>query len=302
MPRGTYSHFDSIPNGHASDHLTEGCLVLEGGGFRGLYTQGVIDTLMLLDLNFTCVIGVSAGAIAGAGYVSGQIGRAARLNIQYRHDSRYIGLRALMHSHSMLDVGFATEDRGIFEPFDEERFNDERRRFVAVATNCVTAEPTYFEKGACEDMALAIRASATMPYISPMVSIDGVPYLDGACSCRIPHQWALDQGYRKVVVVRTRDVAYRKELKDVGMARIMYRDYPMLVQSLAGASKRYNEQCEEIERLHGEGRLFRIAPSEPVFVDNLEGDVEKLGDLYWLGVYDCLENIGALRSYLGAER
>lgn len=298
MSSQTYSHFDSLPNDRASDRLTEGCLVLEGGGFRGLYSQGVLDTLMLLDVNFTCVIGVSAGAIAGTGYVSGQIGRAARLNIQYRHDDRYIGLRAFMHSRSMLDVGFATEDRGIFEPFDEERFNDTRRRFVAVATNCITAEPTYFEKGACSDIALAVRASATLPYISPMVDIDGVPYLDGACSCRIPYQWALDQGFKNVVVVRTRDVSYRKEIKDVTMAKVMYRDYPKLVESLAGASARYNAQCEEIERLHDEGRIFRIAPSEPVTVDGLEGDLEKLGDLYWLGVYDCFEQIDALRDYL----
>jgi predicted patatin/cPLA2 family phospholipase len=300
MGNGTYSQMDHIPTGQASDRLTEGCLVLEGGAFRGLYTQGVIDTLMLLDINLASVIGVSAGALAGMGYVSGQIGRAARINIGYRHDDRYIGLRAFLQSHSILDVGFLTEDRGILEPFDYERFNDPRRRFVAVATNCITAEPTYFERDTCADIALAVRASATMPYMSPMVMIDGVPYLDGACSCRIPYQWALDQGYEKVVVIRTRDAAYRKEVKDVPMAHLRYGAYPRLVESLEGASVRYNEQCEEIERLHAEGRIFRFAPSEPVSIDNIEDDVEKLGDLYWLGVYDCFQNVDALRAYLNA--
>jgi len=300
MSNRPYSHMDSLPDGQASDRLTEGCLVLEGGAFRGLYTQGVIDTLMLLDLNFTCTIGVSAGALAGMGYVSGQIGRAARINIGYRHDDRYIGKRALLNSHSILDVGFLTEDRGILEPFDKDRFNDPRRRFVAVATNCVTGEATYFEKDSCEDIALAVRASATMPYTSPMVTIDGTPYLDGACSCRIPYEWALEQGFEKIVVIRTREASYRKETKDVLMAKIMYRDYPELVHNLAVASERYNLQCAEIEHLHDTGRLFRIAPSEPTFVDNMEGDVEKLGDWYWIGVYDCLENASALKAYLEA--
>jgi len=87
----TYSGISKIPSGRASDKLTEGCLVLEGGAFRGLYTQGFLDALMLADINLSCVIGVSAGALGGANYVSGQIGRSARINLNYRADSRYIG-------------------------------------------------------------------------------------------------------------------------------------------------------------------------------------------------------------------
>ena len=298
MGHRPYSKFDSIPTGHASERLTEGCLVLEGGAFRGLYTQGIVDTLMLLDINFSCVVGVSAGALTGMGYVSGQVGRAARINIGYRHDSRYIGWRAFLNSRSMLDVGFLLEDRGILEPFDWERFNRPEQRFLAVATNCRTGAATFFEKGSCSDINQAVRASASMPYTTPMVMVDGEPYLDGACSNRIPYDWALEQGYDKIVVIRTRDLSYRKADKDVKLAEVMYRGYPELVDNLATAGERYNFQCDEIERLHGEGRIFRIAPSEPVAISNMEGDVERLGDLYWLGVYDCFENLDALRAYL----
>ncbi|MBQ6410967.1 MAG: patatin family protein, partial [Atopobiaceae bacterium] len=261
MGHKPYSKFDSIPTGHASERLTEGCLVLEGGAFRGLYTQGIVDTLMLLDINFSCVVGVSAGALAGMGYVSGQVGRAARINIGYRHDSRYIGWRAFLNSRSMLDVGFLLEDRGILEPFDWERFNRSEQRFLAVATNCRTGAATFFEKGSCSDINQAVRASASMPYTTPMVMVDGEPYLDGACSNRIPYDWALEQGYDKIVVIRTRDLSYRKADKDVKLAEVMYRGYLELVDNLATAGERYNFQCDEIERLHGEGRIFRIAPS-----------------------------------------
>ena len=299
MSHAAYSHLDEIPVGRASHELTEGCLVLEGGAFRGLYTQGVLDTLMIYGINLSCVIGVSAGALGGMDYVSGQIGHSARINIAYRHDSRYVGMRALMHSHSILDVGFLTEERGILEPFDWERFNDPARRFVAVATNCLTGEATFFEKGVQPNMALAVRASATMPLFAPMVSVDGVPHLDGACSCRIPYQWALDQGYQKVVVVRTRDTSFRRAEKDPSLARKVYRNYPALVQSLSKADKSYNLACDEIERLHTEGRLYRIAPSEPITIGKIEGDVERLGDLYWLGCYDCMTHVDELWEYLG---
>jgi predicted patatin/cPLA2 family phospholipase len=56
----------------------------------------------------------------------------------------------------------------------------------------------------------AVRASATMPYISPMVMIDGVPYLDGGCSCKIPYEWALQKGFPKILVIRTREAVVRR--------------------------------------------------------------------------------------------
>ena len=56
-----YSHIDKIPSGSASRKVTEGCLVLEGGAFRGLYSQGFMDAMMKANINMQCTIGVSAG-------------------------------------------------------------------------------------------------------------------------------------------------------------------------------------------------------------------------------------------------
>ena len=298
----TYSKIEEIPSGNASEALIDGCLVLEGGAFRGLYTQGYLDAMMQSDLNFSCVIGVSAGALGGLNYVAGQIGRSARINLSYRHDSRYVGVKALIHSHSILDVGFLTEDRGILEPLDMERLNRPEQRFVAVATNCLNGKPTCFEKGRCGDYLMAgVRASATMPYISPMLRIKGRPYLDGGCSCAIPYRWALKQGYKKIVVIRTRDVSFHKEEKKVAPAMRIYRHYPALALKLVQSDRRYNRQCEEIELLHKRGRLLRLAPSKPVNVGRVEPDLEKLGKLYWLGYNDCLANLDRIRNYLSKQ-
>ena len=292
-----YSRISEIPKGSAGRQITEGCLVLEGGAFRGLYTQGFLDAMMVHDLNLRCVIGVSAGALGGMNYVSGQIGRSARTNLGFRHDSRYVGIKAMVHSRSILDVGFLTEERGILEPFDRERFNDPERRFIAVTTNCLTGETTYFEKGKCNDILNAVRASATMPYISPMVMIDGVPHYDGGGSCKIPYQWAIDQGYEKIIVIRTRDPLFRKEEK-TSPARRIYRKYPAFARKLENSTRDYNRQCGEIEALNKEGRLLRFAPSVPVTVSHIEGDLEKLGRLYWLGWDDCLAALDRIREYL----
>ncbi|MBR1731910.1 MAG: patatin-like phospholipase family protein, partial [Ruminococcus sp.] len=59
-----YQHLDKLPTGHASDIITDGCLVLEGGGWKGLYTVGVLDCMMENDINLSSVVGVSAGALS----------------------------------------------------------------------------------------------------------------------------------------------------------------------------------------------------------------------------------------------
>ena len=290
---------NTIPKGQASGRLIDGCLALEGGAFRGLYTQGFLDALMIQDINLSCVIGISAGALSGVNYVSGQIGRSGRINLTYRHDSRYVGLKALLHSHSPLDISFLIEERGIIkEKLDEERFYRPQQRFIAVTTNELTGETVYFEKGKCTDILKAVQASATMPIISPPVMIDGVPHFDGGCSCNFPYQWAMEQGYRKILVIRTRELSYRKEVKESKLSLRMYQKYPAFARKLADRDSIYNQDCDDVERLHNEGRLLLLAPSQPVTVTRLEKDMEKLGDLYWLGYQDCMDHLEEIRSYL----
>ena len=293
-----YSGIARIPGGKASEKLVPGCLVLEGGAFKGLYTQGMLDAMMLQEINLQCVIGVSAGALAGANYVSGQIGRSARVSLTYRHDPRYVGLKALKNSRSIVDVSFLTEDRGIYEPLDEERFNRPEQRYLAVATNCMTGEWEAFEKGKCSDIFLASRASATLPYLAPMVYIDGTPYLDGGCACKIPYQWALDQGFEKIIVIRTRETAFRKKNREDPLAEKIYRKYPKIMEKIKRMNLEANREFEEVEQLHAEGRLMRIAPSREVIVSRLERDMEKLGDLYWLGYNDGMNQMDEIRDYL----
>jgi predicted patatin/cPLA2 family phospholipase len=55
--------------------------VLEGGGMRGIYTAGVLDVFMENGITFDGVIGVSAGAIHGCSFVSGQKGRGRKRSL-----------------------------------------------------------------------------------------------------------------------------------------------------------------------------------------------------------------------------
>ena len=69
-----YSGIDNLPTGRASDVITEGCLVLEGGGWKGLYTLGVLDAFMKNGINIRSTVGISAGALSCQGRLVGAQG------------------------------------------------------------------------------------------------------------------------------------------------------------------------------------------------------------------------------------
>ena len=79
-------------------------LVLEGGGMRGTFTSGVLDYMMDNDIEVPYGIGVSAGACNGVSYVSHQRGRAKFSNIDLLDKYKYIGLKHLIRTGSIIDM------------------------------------------------------------------------------------------------------------------------------------------------------------------------------------------------------
>ena len=298
-----YSRLGELPRGRASMNITPGCLVLEGGALRGTYSVGVMDALMEADINLHATVGVSAGALNGISYVSGQIGRSARSPLTYRNDQRYFGLRAYLRNKSPFGFDFMFGELTYkLDPLDIPRFMEPERRFACVATNCRTGQPEFFEKGdSLEDIFIATRASSTMPYISEMVDIKGQPYLDGGCSLKIPHRWALEQGFEKIVVIKTYPDKFRRNEKGGSrLANFAYgKRWPELAASLARSNADYNRACDELDSLAAAGRIFTIAPSQNMHIGRMESDLEKLGRWYWLGYEDGKAKIGELREYLG---
>lgn len=290
-----------MPDGRASAKLTAGCLVLEGGAFRGLYTGGVVDTLMLNDINLQTTVGVSAGALYGACYSAGRIGWPSRFNITHCSDPRYAGLRAYRKNRGVIGFNIVFDE---FKTEDHEnilRIMDPGRRMVAVATNCLTGQPTYLEKTNCSDIFQAIKASASMQVLSRMVYLDGIPYLDGGNSCCIPVDWAIAQGYEKIIVVKTRERSYRDpgEAEEQLIAEErLYHNYPALHDYMMHAADRYNELCDHIDDLEKQGRIFVIAPSQPPDVARLEKDPEKLYRAYRMGVVNTKNRLNHIRRYL----
>lgn len=267
-------------------------LVLEGGGMRGVFTCGVLDFMMDNDIEFPYAIGVSAGACNGLSYMSHQRGRARYSNIDMLEKYDYISFKHLFHQRSILDQKLLYE---LFPeeilPFDYDAYMNNPNRFEMVTTNCITGKACYLEeKRDKERLLLIAKASSSLPYVCPIVYVDGRPMLDGGIIDSIPVLRAMEQGYEKNVVVLTRNRGYRKTGKDIRVPRFIYTRYPRLRVLLSNRCRVYDKQLEMVEKMEDEGRIIAIRPEKKVVVNRIEKDIRKLTELYEEG-YLCAEKV-----------
>ena len=257
-------------------------LILEGGGMRGTFTSGVLDNFLDKGINFPFTVAVSAGACNGLSYMSRQRGRARRSNIDLYEKYRYVGLKYLFTQRNIMDFKllFETFPNEIC-PYDYDAFFARKERFVMVTTNCLTGEACYMEEKTSPERVIEIvKASSSLPFAAPMVTIDDIPMLDGGIADSIPVQYAMNQGFKKFVIVLTRNIGYRKEEKNNPFVKLFYKKYPKLQDAINQRAANYNKTLDLIDKLEAEGRALVIRPEKPLQVSRIEKDINKLVDLY----------------------
>ena len=267
-------------------------LILEGGGLRGVFTCGVLDCFMDHGVRFPFTVGVSAGACNGLSYMSGQRGRAKKSNIDLMEEHHYVGFKYLLTQGCIMDFKLLFEDfPEKIIPYDYEAYFSNPDRFVMVTTNCITGKAEYFEeKKSSERVMDIVRASSSLPFVSPITYVDGIPMLDGGIVDSIPVEYAINQGYDKLVVILTRNKGYRKNESRMPLAKVTYKKYPNLRKALQERNATYNRTMDLIERLESEGKITVIRPLKPVEVGRMEKDTSKLRALYQEG-YDIAEQV-----------
>ena len=285
--------------------MTKGALVLEGGSLRGVFTAGVLDVFMEQGIEMSYVNGVSAGSMCGMSYVSKQIGRTIKVDLDYVNDKRFLSFRNMVKNRSIFNFDFLFGELcDTLVPFDYDTFWKSRQTFEVVATRCKTGKPEYFEKSSCDDFVRAVKASSSIPILSGMIPVKGKKYLDGGCSMPIAYQRAIDLGYDKIVVVLTREHGFRKPQLDKWTKRGYERYFaplPELMKALREVPDRYNQMQEEIDRLEEEGRIYVIRPDKHVTVHRTEKDKRKLEALYEDGRRLAEEHMEKLKNYLEIE-
>jgi NTE family protein len=218
-------------------------LVLAGGGARGLAHIGVIKYLEEHNIRVDAIAGTSMGAVVGAMYASGLDGAAMEeiattLDWKYAFDDN-TPREQLSFRRKQEDLDFLVRAK--------LRFKDGKLRlpmgaiegqhlnmvlhdivghvsrirdfdalpipFRAVATDTETGDPVILARG---DLAVAMRASMSIPGIFSPVDIDGKLLIDGGISNNIPVDVVQAMGVDRLIVIDVGTPLYdRKKLENV---------------------------------------------------------------------------------------
>jgi NTE family protein len=189
------------------------CLVLSGGGARGMAHIGVLKVLEDLKIPIDCIAGTSMGAIVGGLYASGmtaaQIDSTMRsldwqeafrdapprrdLAFRRKQDDRNFLVKlplGLKHGKVLLPKGFIQGQkleetlRQLTLPFSNTtNFDLLPTAFRAVATDLETGSAVVMDKG---DLAIAMRASMSAPGVFAPVELNGRLLVDGGLAENLP--------------------------------------------------------------------------------------------------------------------
>lgn len=275
-------------------------LVLEGGGHRGIYTAGVLDVFAENKISFDGIMGVSAGCVHGASFLSGQIGRSIRYTTKYCDNSNYMGIGSLITTGNFFNEKFCYYDLPeTLDPFDNDSFDKNQTQFFAVCTDVKTGSAIYHE---CETLKGEkikwLQASASMPLVSKIIKIEDNLLLDGGIADSIPIKKMQELGFEKNIVILTQEAGYRKNPNSLlPIIKLVYKKYPKLIEAIENRHIIYNQQLEFLEEQEKLGNVIIIRPSEKPTASRTEKDKEKILETYNLGKKDALSIIKNIIEY-----
>lgn len=256
-----------------------------GGGLRGVFGAGVLDSCLAQHISFDYCIGVSAGSGNLSSFLAGQQARNFQFYVNYSFRPEYMSLKNYLRTRSYVDLDYIYGELSNSDgesPLDYPAMAESGKTFVIVATDAETGKPVYFDMHDMkQDDYAPVKASSCVPVVNRPYPIDGRLYFDGGISDPIPLQKALDAGCEKVVVILTRPRHfYRSPDADARTVRILRRHYPRIAEQMARRAERYNTELELAKRYEQEGRVLLLAPRDISGMKTLTKDKLAIIQLY----------------------
>jgi len=274
-------------------------LILEGGGMRGIFPTGVLQSFA--DRNYypwKLVIGSSAGALTGAAYTARQIYLARDAFFTRLLTGKFIHLSNILNTDKhILDLDWMIETivQG-FDPLNTGRLKKEIPVIItATKVNDNRLPETVYLSSKKDDVITALKATAAIPYLyRGFVHYNDMRLLDGGLLDPIPFVKALEMGYRQedILVVLTRPKGYRKKVESFWI-RSLYENYfsdekfSSLVASMENRYRKYNRILDELEQRYT--GIDVIYPPDDFDVDRLTQDPKKILEGFEMGISSAAE-------------
>lgn len=184
-------------------------LVLQGGGMRGIFSMACLYSLSEMGFSnaFDHIIGVSAGAINGAYFISRQTTEAVRVYLNYLTDNKFINRTRF---NKIIDIDYLVDN--VLRKKNEVNIDvirDSLTKLHVCLTEKYTKKCEFISYNSAEeslavDIYSLFKATSALPILyGNDVKINDCIYVDGGASNFLPIDKAVELGCTDIVVVLT---------------------------------------------------------------------------------------------------
>ena len=272
-------------------------LIVEGGGQRGVFSFGIIDTFIKKNYDpFDIYIGVSNGVAVLYWYLI----REQDNNLDkmlYAASGDYFSYKNIFNGKDIFNIHKMYKDgEKIFKPDVEKIENNlNKKKYISVVTDATEANAEYYS---FEDKEWTQKmiASGTLPVLVRTPSlINGRRKFDGGITDPLPVEKAYEMGAKKIIVIRTYEKEFRRKLKiENYIGALLSQGYPKLRRALLNHDKTYNKALDFINNPPKDCEIVQLCPPEKLKtkrdsknIELLKGDYEvgkKVADKYLKGL------------------
>ncbi|MGR6874711.1 patatin-like phospholipase family protein [Pseudomonas sp. HK3] len=276
--------------------LNNTALVAEGGGQRGIFTAGVLDSWLHSGFNpFDLLIGTSAGAQNLSSYMTCQKGYGRQSITSLSSDPKFFNLsRALIGKHAVdLDWYFAQVEKS------EHRLNIHHgqarlagRQLLFTATKADDRSAAFFLPNK-ENWLTILKASSALPILYKKgVKINDEYYIDGGVAAPIPVEEAYQRGAKRIVVIRTMPKDANVQSPWVHKLKSMFCNAnrcPKVLELITHHENAYQATLNFIKRPPSDVEIVQIFPQQPLESKLVGSKADSLEQDYSLGFQAGLE-------------
>jgi predicted patatin/cPLA2 family phospholipase len=240
-------------------------LVIEGGGFKSVFSAGVLDAFLVNRFNpFDIYIGVSSGAMSLSYYITSQYKSYFSLSKGVCVNEKFLSYTHALSEQGYMDLKFLAKYAKESNPLELEKIKEsmENKQFYVVATNLDNGEAVYLEPNK-QNIYRCLRATSSLPFFTKGVcKINGVDLMDGAWSDPIPAKSAADFGANKIIVIRTNPLGYRiSGLSYLGLlSGYWWKNNPKVRDNFFEEHNHYNEAIDFLTKKHRNIEILQICP------------------------------------------
>lgn len=273
-------------------------LIIEGGGSRGVFSFGVIDSFIKASYNpFDIHLGVSNGAVVQLWYLLA----VSDYNLDkmlFSASRDYVRYSNLLFNKSIMNFEKLYQDANKVFPIDFDRLQDNLagKNFYVVVSDAGSGKPEYIELSK-KNYINEMLATGSLPVLMKnAILLEGKRKYDGGITDPIPVQKAYEMGAKEIVIIRTYEQAFiRKTKLENYIAAFATRSYPNISKALKENTTTYNSALEFINNPPSDCKILQICPPQRLSTKRATTNVNIMKADYQIGM-NCGEEF--LEKYL----